>query len=207
MRKMRRTHLIVVFSCLCSFLVITLWIVRNDDGLLMRVAAPILYLGGFGNLSSGHDIDCYFDEKRNTIPEISTVEPRRSTSIFFHETSCASSQANTLILTARQACAVESAAKMNPDSEVYLLFTSPVAMGNGTQWSAVVKQLLTYDNVRVMHLDFEKYVVGTPLEAWYRGGALKRSRWPRSHASDVLRFLTLWKYGGTYLDLDVVVTR
>lgn len=28
-----------------------------------------------------------------------------------------------------------------------------------------------------------------------------------SHTSDVLRYLTLWKYGGTYLDLDVVVRK
>jgi lactosylceramide 4-alpha-galactosyltransferase len=28
-----------------------------------------------------------------------------------------------------------------------------------------------------------------------------------AHLSDVLRLLTLWKYGGTYLDLDVIVQK
>jgi hypothetical protein len=27
------------------------------------------------------------------------------------------------------------------------------------------------------------------------------------HASDVLRYLTLWKYGGTYLDMDFVIRK
>jgi lactosylceramide 4-alpha-galactosyltransferase len=96
---------------------------------------------------------------------------------------------------------------MNPDLQVYLLFTAPVHVGNSTVSSKFVSQLLSYPNVHMRHLNFEKYFVGSPLEEWYKGGALKASRWPRSHASDVLRFLTLWKYGGTYLDLDVVVTR
>jgi len=46
----------------------------------------------------------------------------------------------------------------------------------------------------------------TPLDAWYTSGVLKKSHWPVSHMSDILRYLTLWKYGGIYLDLDVVVT-
>nr|CAD7411140.1 unnamed protein product [Timema cristinae] len=57
------------------------------------------------------------------------------------------------------------------------------------------------------HVNIEHYLEGTPLEDWYKEGALKKSRWPMSHSSDVLRFITLWKYGGTYLDLDVVVTK
>jgi lactosylceramide 4-alpha-galactosyltransferase len=96
---------------------------------------------------------------------------------------------------------------MNPDLEVYLLFTSPIHLGNSTAKNKVLTQLLSYPNVHIRHLNFERYFMGSPLEEWYKGGALKASRWPRSHASDALRFLTLWKYGGTYLDLDVVVTR
>ncbi|XP_067005167.1 lactosylceramide 4-alpha-galactosyltransferase isoform X2 [Anabrus simplex] len=133
--------------------------------------------------------------------------PTKGKSIFFHETSCASSIKGKLVLTPRQACAVESAAKMNPDLDVYLLFASPIKNANVSQWSGVVRQLLTYPNVRIRHVSLDRYIAGSPLEDWYRRGALQTSRWPRSHASDVLRFLTLWKFGGTYLDLDIVVTR
>ena len=73
--------------------------------------------------------------------------------------------------------------------------------------SPSVQQLFKYPNIKIRHVSLEKYFEDTPLRAWYKTGLLRTSHWPRSHASDVLRYLTLWKYGGTYLDLDVVVTR
>jgi lactosylceramide 4-alpha-galactosyltransferase len=192
-----------------------LWVAVIEDaggGVLYRVAGPILSLGGVSNLSDANTngISCYEEEVSNTIDEITSSAsppPPRGKSIFFHETSCASSLQGGIVLTARQACAVESAAKMNPELEVYLLFTAPINLGNSTEKSKLISQLLSYTNIHIRHLNFEKYFMGSPLEEWYKGGALKASRWPRSHASDALRFLTLWKYGGTYLDLDVVVTR
>ena len=107
------------------------------------------------------------------------------------------------MLNARQACAVESAAKMNPNMNVYLLFVSPSKISN--QSREMFHQLQSYSNVRIRHIKPEEYVKNTPLDLWYRSGVLKKSRWPRSHMSDILRYLTLWKYGGIYLDLDVVV--
>ncbi|KAJ9587820.1 hypothetical protein L9F63_018744 [Diploptera punctata] len=213
---MRRWNFTLCFSLACAIFIVTFYLAITDDGggssgILYRVAAPILLLGGVGNLNDSNlnGISCYDDEVSNTVEEItsSATPPAKDKSIFFHETSCASSVRGGIVLTARQACAVESAAKMNPDSEVYLLFTSPINLGNATVKNKIVSQLLSYSNIRIRHLNFEKYFVGSPLEEWYKGGALKASKWPRSHASDALRFLTLWKYGGTYLDLDVVVTK
>lgn len=36
---------------------------------------------------------------------------------------------------------------------------------------------------------------------------MEKSTAPIVHMSDVLRFVTLWRYGGIYLDLDVIVLR
>jgi lactosylceramide 4-alpha-galactosyltransferase len=218
-KRMRRGNSALCLSLVCAGFVVMLWVTVTEDtgggngsGLLYRFAAPILSLGSVSNLSDSitNGISCYDDEASNTIDEITSstsLPPSKGKSIFFHETSCASSLQGGIVLTARQACAVESAAKMNPDLEVYLLFTAPINLGNSTVKNKVVSQLLSYPNIHVRHLHFEKYFMGSPLEEWYKGGALKASRWPRSHASDALRFLTLWKYGGTYLDLDVIVTR
>lgn len=41
----------------------------------------------------------------------------------------------------------------------------------------------------------------------YENGRIELSKYARSHASDVLRYLTLYKYGGIYLDLDVIVVK
>lgn len=218
-RRMRRWNFTLCLTAVCALFVVMLWVTVTDDtgsiiggSFLYRIAAPVLTLGSTSNLSDANTngISCYDDEASNTVEEITSSvspPPTKGKSIFFHETSCGSSTQDGIVLTARQACAVESAAKMNPDLEVYLLFTAPINLRNSTLKNKIVTQLLSYPNIHVRHLHFEKYFMGSPLEKWYKGGALKASRWPRSHASDALRFLTLWKYGGTYLDLDVIVTR
>lgn len=124
-------------------------------------------------------------------------------SIFFHETSCfGRSEA---ILNARQACAVESAAMMNPNMTVYLLYLSPSKLSESSR--VLYEILKDYSNVKIRRIMINEYVKDTPLERWYASGILKSSYWPTSHMSDILRYLTLWKYGGIYLDLDVVVKK
>lgn len=56
-----------------------------------------------------------------------------------------------------------------------------------------------------MHL--EKYLEDTPVRDLYHSGKIETSQWAVSHLSDVLRFVSLWKYGGIYLDLDVIVLK
>jgi lactosylceramide 4-alpha-galactosyltransferase len=111
-----------------------------------------------------------------------------------------------LAITQRQACAVASAAYTNPDTKVYLLYTCPI-IGNIGNSPEYVKQMLSYPNVRIWKLDISDYVKRTPVENWDYMGKIRSSDWPVAHASDVLRFITLWKYGGTYLDLDFVIRK
>ncbi|CAH1115992.1 unnamed protein product [Phaedon cochleariae] len=154
-----------------------------------------------------NSIHCY-QMKSESLPEISEVTPTKGKSIFFHETSCKSFINGKIWISARQACAVESAAKMNPNLDVYLLYTSPgVFHFKDDESDRILQALMTYDNIRIMHLDYEKYTHGTPVENLYSSGKIENSNWAQSHASDVLRYLTLWKYGGIYLDLDVIVTK
>lgn len=111
-----------------------------------------------------------------------------------------------LSLYKRQACAIESAAKMNPEYKVYLLYSCPIN-GKLEDSSAHVRQIFAYPNVRLWRLDTTRYFSKTPLEKWDFGAAMASSSWPQEHSSDVLRLLTLWKYGGTYLDLDVIILK
>ncbi len=61
----------------------------------------------------------------------SEVKPLESgKNIFFHETSC-SPENGILNLNARQACAIESAARVNPHMKVFVLFASKVGLRNG----------------------------------------------------------------------------
>lgn len=222
MRIPRTRKLLLVLLALTGGGLVTLTLL-TDLEVDSDILQPI-WLFGLHNSSRAGDIACFFyrsgdddDNKErpdnyvdgdnlilNDLKEMRQSDVVRETSIFFHETSC--HNGNAPLLTARQACAVESAAKMNPHSQVYVLFPSPVLLKNYTS-NSFLKHLETYNNFHILHINMERYFQDTPLDSWYKSGYLLTSQWPRSHASDLLRYLTLWKFGGIYLDLDVVVVK
>jgi len=131
--------------------------------------------------------------------------------IIFLETVCVMNDSvrdneSGLAITQREACAVASAANTNPDTKVYLLYTCSIKgkLGDSPEY---VKQMLSYPNVRIWKLVISDYIKGTPVETWDFFGKIRSSDWPVAHASDILRFITLWKYGGTYVDMDFVVRK
>jgi lactosylceramide 4-alpha-galactosyltransferase len=95
---------------------------------------------------------------------------------------------------------------MNPEHQVYVMFTSQVGFRNTTELP-IIDALLSYPNVKFYYLNLTKYAQNTPLDKWMATGALWNSQYVNSHTSDILRYLSLWKYSGTYLDLDVVVMK
>ncbi|CAD7012810.1 unnamed protein product [Ceratitis capitata] len=153
------------------------------------------------------------------IEDVMLVEPKpNARSIIFHETSCpgekylsneqnlANVPINMVHLTAREACAIESAALHNPGFNIFVLFASP-AYRNDNNTPPVIEAILSYPNVHLRNLNIWAYAAGTPMYQWLKEGSLFRSRYVLSHLSDFLRYLTLWRWGGTYLDMDVVVLR
>lgn len=95
---------------------------------------------------------------------------------------------------------------MNPDHEVFVLFTSQVGFRNQTPLP-IIDALLSYPNVHFNYLNLTQYAEQTPLAEWMKTGELFRSVYVNSHTSDILRYLSLWKYTGTYLDLDIVILK
>ena len=122
----------------------------------------------------------------------------KSKSIFFHETSCRGG------IDSRQACAVESAARTHPDWEVYLLFTAPVT--NVMVKKSCLMILLQFPNVRLARINVESYSRRTIVKKIF-SQKLQNSLQPVEHAADILKILTLRKWGGVTIDLDVFVTR
>lgn len=162
--------------------------------LLEREFDPDLY---FIHWKPLENISCHYLEAEDVLPSADGMRfPEKS--VFFHETSCKGG------LDARQACAVESAARLHPDWKVNVLFTAPAT---SETIENCTRLLDTYRNLNYYRIHVVRYAKGTPLEKFIAGGALNRTRWRISHASDVLRYLTLYKWGGVYLDLDVVVAK
>lgn len=73
--------------------------------------------------------------------------------------------------------------------------------------TAVFRLITHYKNVKIRHVDFYGYVSDTPAEAFVKSGTMDKGRWPVEQHSDLLRLLTLWKFGGVYMDIDVVSLR
>lgn len=132
-------------------------------------------------------IVCYRIQTES-LPEVTNISIRKGKSIFFHETSCKSFYNDKISISSRQACAVESAARTNPNYDVYLLFTSPgIFKFEGDESDNILKGLLSYKNIKIMHLDYEKYTKGSPVEDLFSSGKIEDSIYAQSHASDVLR--------------------
>lgn len=147
-----------------------------------------------------------FPEPQRTLEDVQRAhkQPHRGRNIFFHETSCSAD--GVIKLNARQACAIESAARMNPSWNAFVLFAAPVGFRNKSALP-LLDALLAYPNVNLRFVNLTTYAEDTPLDAWMQSGEIFRSRYMNSHLSDIMRYLTLFKYGGTYLDLDVVVLK
>lgn len=91
-----------------------------------------------------------------------------------------------------------------PEKQIFVLFlteANEVKLKN----SILTRTLLGYKNVRFKYLNMQQFSKNTPLEAFLKNGTLEASNFRVAHTSDVLRHLTLWKFGGTYFDLDVIV--
>lgn len=102
--------------------------------------------------------------------------PTSGQNIFFHETRCRSS-ATVLNLTARQACAIESAALNNPNFQVFVLFASATYFpGTSDPENPIIDALLNYDNINFRQLNLWRYAENTPIENWVKGGDLFHSR-------------------------------
>lgn len=84
-----------------------------------------------------------------------------------------------------------------------MLFTSQVGFRNSTPLP-IIDALASYPNIHFNYLNLTQYAENTPLESWLDNKKLYRSVYLVSHTSDVLRYLSLWKFGGTYFDLDTV---
>ncbi|CAG0915855.1 unnamed protein product [Notodromas monacha] len=107
------------------------------------------------------------------------------------------------MLSPKQLCAIESAALHHPKRPVivavrYHHLQLPCSAETWTK---------TYPNVQFIPLDIFEWMEGTVVKLWLSKGMLQKSRFKTAHTSDILRYVTLFKYGGLYLDTDVIVMR
>ncbi|CRL04649.1 CLUMA_CG017713, isoform A [Clunio marinus] len=133
--------------------------------------------------------------------ETAYVQPENGRNVFFIDSL---NLTTNVVIKARTACAVESAALINPSFEVFLIYSSKERLQN-IENTPELQAILTYPNVHIYFInDITKFTIGTPFEDFVKSGKLLNSKHPTEHTSDVLRFVLLWKFGGTYLDTDTI---
>lgn len=105
----------------------------------------------------------------------------------------------------RQLCSIESAARSNPHLNVNVILITPKESYD-LQMKSQLAAVLSYSNVNFLSLNPVEFALETPYEIFMEKDELSKSVRPIEHSSDIFRLLLLWRYGGTYLDLDFIVT-
>ncbi|XP_047024360.1 lactosylceramide 4-alpha-galactosyltransferase-like [Helicoverpa zea] len=121
----------------------------------------------------------------------------KSNSIYFHDTSHIGG------LTPRQACSVESAARVHPRQDVYVLFSSPVA--EDTLKASCLAKLREFPNVKFLRINISEYSKGTAVQSILNN--LKGSIFRMQYAADMLKILTLYKWGGICVETDMIMIK
>ncbi|GBG75348.1 hypothetical protein CBR_g19981 [Chara braunii] len=94
-------------------------------------------------------------------------------------------------------CSIESFLAKNPNYTVYI-YSSNLTYFR-TKWSERKDPRIVLKTA-----DFADIFSGTPFENWYASGTYRKTRWIPNNLSNAARLALVWKYGGTYLDMDFI---
>ena len=92
---------------------------------------------------------------------------------------------------------------MNPDVQIFFTFatnTSSLLMEN----SELLEVLSNYYNINFRFVNPKELSKGTFIEEFFTKELLTQSRYHVANRANALRILLMSKYGGQYLDLDVI---
>ncbi|XP_062901053.1 alpha-1,4-N-acetylglucosaminyltransferase-like [Mobula hypostoma] len=106
-------------------------------------------------------------------------------------------------------CSVESAALRNPDKPIYYFMKG--FSGNLSQYPQPeykgIPLLSSVRNVTILPLNVTELFEDTPLKGWYQKVNPKKERYWTHVLADGCRLALIWKYGGIYLDTDIISLR
>ena len=61
-----------------------------------------------------------------------------------------------------------------------------------------------YSNIHIKYVNIDTFLEGTPLHILWKESRLQTSDFVISHLSDILRYALIFRFGGTYVDTDVI---
>ncbi|XP_073481605.1 alpha-1,4-N-acetylglucosaminyltransferase-like [Aquarana catesbeiana] len=107
-------------------------------------------------------------------------------------------------------CAIESAARVYPDRPV-VFFMKGLGDIMTEEDENITRErfpaLSSFQNIYFFPLRLNKLFNNTPLMDWFEEVNPKKERYWTHVSSDACRFALMWKYGGIYMDSDVISIR
>ncbi|XP_032887385.1 alpha-1,4-N-acetylglucosaminyltransferase-like [Amblyraja radiata] len=106
-------------------------------------------------------------------------------------------------------CSVESTARQNPDKPIYFFMKG--FSGNLSQYPEpkyrLIQLLSSMKNVVLLPLNATELFDDTSLKFWHRKVNPEKEKFWTHVFADGCRLALLWKYGGIYLDSDIISMR
>ncbi|KAI9105886.1 hypothetical protein DFS34DRAFT_601331 [Phlyctochytrium arcticum] len=104
----------------------------------------------------------------------------------------------------RYLCAIESAARINPD-HVIMIYAANVFdfETNLAGWRREVGSQVA-DRVHVRRLQYASVFKNTPLEPWFIEKRYRNSSWVEQNLGNAFRLAKLYHDGGVYFDMDII---
>ncbi|KAM3932746.1 alpha-1,4-N-acetylglucosaminyltransferase-like [Leptodactylus fuscus] len=107
-------------------------------------------------------------------------------------------------------CSIESAARLYPDRPVVFFMKGLDDIVNVDDEKKARERFPTlsfYKNIYIFPLRMEKVFADTPLLAWYEKVDPKQEKYWTHVKADACRLALIWKYGGIYMDTDIISIR
>lgn len=71
----------------------------------------------------------------------------------------------------------------------------------------MMKALLSYPNIQLRNVNLIDYTVETLAEEWIKDDQILSTNYFTTHLTDLLHFITLYRFGGVRLDMNFIVQR
>lgn len=91
-------------------------------------------------------------------------------------------------------------------NETFFHFSSSKFLVNESS-STRIQVLFSYKNVNIKFINIKSYFSKTPISNLFSTKIIFKSKDSKTHLSDAFRQVTMWRYGGYYLDLDMIVRK
>lgn len=163
--------------------------------LLIHKRSPVIFL----NVYKSNDLECHLEDE-DTLAIANDQNFSSTKQIFFQETSCKAG------LDSRQACAIESAARINPNWDINVFLVG--SMSKLFRRSSLYELLSNKSNIHFYRVIVATFNYNTPMTPLRPADIMfYKNSFCIEHMADMLRYLTLYKYGGVYMDLDIINVR